>query len=163
MIRTSRRHPALPFSVLILAAPALSAQATPSPVGCTDQICDLRLETDLWSELIVRGERGERVGRLGSFGSGVDMLLAGPDSAAAHAREYVSSARRAGIFGGLEAVALAVGAARRTTRRSGEVTTGDAVAVVSGAVAVVVDAPLAVKARREPARAVWWFNAALTH
>lgn len=161
VIRTSRRH-ALLLTVATLTGRALSAQAAPSPVGCTYRTCALRLETNLWSEVIVRGEPGERVSRLGPFGSGVDVLLAGPDSAAMHAREYASSSRRAGIIGGIGAVALAVGASRRASRPS-EATTGDAVAIVAGVVAVAVAAPQALRARRELARAVWWFNAELAH
>src|SRR4051812_38102503 len=96
--------------LLALAAPLASSAQSGAPVrapaGCTYETCALRIEPRFFaSARLLRGRTGEPVGSLGGFGSGVDTLLAGPDSAAAHARRYVTDARRAGTLGLIGAVA----------------------------------------------------------
>ena len=48
-----------------------------TPAGCTYATCALRVEPAFFGTHLVRGTGGERVGRLGGFGGGVESLLTG--------------------------------------------------------------------------------------
>src|SRR4051812_10996158 len=150
--------------LLALAAPLASSAQSGAPVrapaGCTYETCALRIEPRFFaSARLLRGRTGEPVGSLGGFGSGVDTLLAGPDSAAAHARRYVTDARRAGTLGLIGAVAGIVAIVRANGNHEDDdaVTVGAAIAGVGFSIASI---PYALRAAREISRSVWFYNAA---
>ena len=132
------------------------------PAACTYSTCALRVESRLFGSSLVRGAAGESVGpRLSVFGGGADLLLAGPDSSAAHARAYVRDSRRAatlGLLGTVAAVVLIVRHEGRTTDDIDATSTGLAIASVGLSLAAI---PFMVRAQRDLSRAVWWYNAAL--
>lgn len=82
-------------ALLVGTAVPARAQNVPTPSGCTYQTCGLRVEPRFFGMSLVRGSGGERVAKIGGFGGGVGVLLAGPDSAASHARSYVRANRTA--------------------------------------------------------------------
>ena len=138
-----------------------SAQVSRAPSGCTYETCALRVEPRLFSApLLLRGRQGVEVGRLGGFGGGVDSLLAGPDSAAAHARRYVSEIRSANTLSLLSAAAFVVVATRTDWFRD-DAGDGDVAVGIAGTVLGLVAIPLHQRAERNLSRAVWFYNAAL--
>lgn len=153
--------------ILLLAAiSAVAAQSSPPapatpPSGCTYATCALRVETGFFSIRLVRGATGEPIGdALGVFGSGVDPLLTGPDSAAAFGRAYVHDTRRAAALGLLAVAAYVVVVARTDNfRHDFDGTSGTAAVVTLGF--TVATLPFATRARQDLSRAVWWYNAAL--
>jgi hypothetical protein len=143
-----------------LAAHAQST-VTRAAVGCTYETCALRVEPAFFgAPRLLRGREGVVVGRLGGFGGGVDTLLAGPDSAAAHTRRYVSNIRTANTLGFLSAVAFVVVVSRTDWFRD-DAEDADVAIGVTGAVLALVSIPFRVNAERSLARAVWFYNAAL--
>lgn len=146
-----------------LIAPATTsaqAGAVRAPSGCTYDTCALRVEPAFFSApKVVRGRAGEEVGRLGMFGGGVEPLLAGPDSASAYARRYVSNIRSASTFGLLGTVAFVVASIRSDGFRDTDDT--DAAIALTGAGLAIVSIPFSVRASRSLSRAVWWYNSAL--
>jgi hypothetical protein len=148
---------------LTLVAPLSAGAQSPAartPVGCTYETCALRVEPRFWGPArLLRGREGVEVGKLGGFGGGVDTLLAGPDSAAAHAREYVTAARRSntlGLLGGVAYVALLF--------HSDSFDDVDNTDIALGITALgfsIASIPFELHAKRSLARAVWFYNAAL--
>src|SRR5687768_7400502 len=115
MIMSCSRRAFLPSLLVVCAAvqPAtVRAQAAPD-TACTYSRCALRVEHRFLSTRLVRGSAAESVARLGWFGSGVDVLLAGPDSAAYHARQYKSRRTTSDALGFVSA-ALAIVAVATT-------------------------------------------------
>ena len=134
---------------------------TRAPSGCTYETCALRVEPRFFSgPRLLRGREGVEVGTLGAFGGGADTLLAGPESAAAHARRYVSAVRTANSLSLLSAVAFVVVATRtdwfRDNARDGDVAIG-----ITGTVLGLCVDPLRLRAEQNLSRAVWFYNAAL--
>jgi len=146
----------------LLATPLAAGAQAPAPsgipAGCTYATCALRLE-QAWGMRIVRGASGERVGRIGGFGSGVDVLLAGTDSSRAHARRYQSNARVVSTLG-LAALTTSVIALVRVNKHGED----DETARILGWSTLgigLVSIPFAGRAQRSLSRSVWWYNAAL--
>jgi hypothetical protein len=141
---------------LVLACAALQpasvrAQAAPD-TACSYSRCALRVEHRFLSTRLVRGAAGESVARLGWFGSGVNVLLAGPDSAAYHARQYKSRRTTSDALG-LVSAALVLA----------EVWTTDdfaegGVLLLAGATLDLIALPFWLGARRSLDRSVWWYN-----
>jgi hypothetical protein len=132
-----------------------------APAGCTYATCALRVEPSFFlAPRLVRGASGEMVSRLGGFGGGLDLLLHGPDSAATHGRSYVTSARRATTLGLIATAAYVVVLVRTDTFRDDFDDASVATSLV-GAGFGIGAIPFALKAQRELARAVWWYNSAL--
>ena len=150
-------------ALALLAPSAAYAQssAARAPVGCTYETCALRIEPRFWGpNRLLRGREGVEIGKLGGFGGGVDSLLAGPDSAAAYTRRYVTAARTTNTLSLLSAVAFVVVATRtdwfRDDASDGEVAIG-----VTGAALALVSIPFRLRAEQSLSRAVWFYNAAL--
>ena len=144
-----------------LQASAQSPTTAAATSGCTYATCALRVERGLFTERLVHGAAGEELSTIGAFGSGVDVLLSGPDSAVVHAQSYAWNAKRSGIIGIAGGVALGVVMSRTRYFQSDRITTGDVVTTIAGAIAAAVSVPFELRARRELARAIWWYNGAL--
>jgi hypothetical protein len=153
------------IAVVALAAAPLTAYAQASAAraraACSYETCALRVEPRFFSApLLLRGREGVEVGRLGAFGGGIDTLLAGPDSAAAHARRYVGEIRTANALSLLSAVAFVVAVSRTDWFRD-NASDGDVAIGVSGAVLGLASIPFRIHAVQNLSRAVWFYNAAL--
>jgi hypothetical protein len=130
---------------------AVRAQAPPDS-ACSYSQCGLRVEHRFLSTRLVRGASGESVARLGWFGSGVGVLLAGSDSAAYYAHRYRSKRTTSDALGITSAMLVLV--ALWTTDdfvESGPL-------LVAGAGLELIALPFWVGARRSLDRAVWWYN-----
>jgi hypothetical protein len=150
------------FAGIVPARAQTPADPAGVPADCTYATCALRVERSFLSDYLVRGATGEKVGgNLGGFGGGMEPLLAGPDSAAAHAREYTRNMRTSGTLGVLGVLSYIVLFVRtdnfRDTDNDG-VAIGAAIASVGFAISTI---PFSLRAHRELSRAVWWYNAAL--
>lgn len=132
-----------------------------TPAGCTYATCALRVEPAFFSTQLVRGTRSERVGRLGGLGGGVELLLTGPDSAAAFGQRYVRATRRSAVLGLVGTLAYAVVLVRTDNFQSGQVGDADLLIGLAGAGFALASVPYTVQARRHLSRAVWWYNSAL--
>jgi hypothetical protein len=145
----------VPLSLLLACAalqPAtVRAQAAPD-TACSYSRCALLVEHRLLSTRLVRGPAGQSVGRLGWFGGGVDVLLAGPDSAAYHARQYRSRRATSDALV-LASVALAL-VAVASTDDFGE----GSPLLVAGIGLELIALPFWLRARRSLDRSVWWYN-----
>ena len=108
---------------------------------------------------MLRGRAGEEVGHLGAFGGDVNTLLAGPDSAAAYGRLYVTNVRKASTLGLLGAVAYVAVLVRSDNLRDVD-DTSFAVGL-TGAALAVASIPFTLRAQRSLSRAVWFYNGAL--
>ena len=143
--------PSLLLAWVVLAPEPVRAQA-PRDSTCSYSQCALRVELGFFSTRLVRGNTGERVARLGWFGTGVDILLAASDSAAHHARQYQSRRRTGDALGWVGGV-LTLAAIW---------TTDDAVdgslLIISGIVFELASLPFQFGARRSLDRSVWWYN-----
>jgi hypothetical protein len=136
------------------------AGASRAPSTCTYDRCALRVEPGFFSApRLLRGRAGEQVGNLGMFGGGVDSLLAGPDSAAAYTRRYVSNIRPASTLSLLGTAAFIVAAIRSDGFRDTDDT--DAAIALTGAGLAIVSIPFSVRAGRSLSRAVWFYNSVL--
>jgi hypothetical protein len=159
------RITAIAFALVLapaLAPGAASAQsATRASSGCTYDTCALRVEPRFWTpNVLVRGHDGVVIGRLGAFGGGVDSLLAGPDSAAAYARQYVTAARTSNtlaLLGGVAYVALLM----HSDNLSNDLDGTDYALGLSGLGLVIAAVPFELRAGRSLARAIWFYNVAL--
>ena len=140
---------------------AQASTTTAAASACNYQACAIRIERGWFSERLVRGEAGEEVGSVGLFGAGVEVLLSGSDSAAAHARAYNWNTRRSAVFGGAGILLVAIASANTNHFSNDRVTTVDVVTLAAGVTALFVGAPYAIRARRELSRAIWWYNGAL--
>ena len=160
MLRSHIFHASM---LVALGAPASAwaqAGAAAAPVGCTYETCALRVEQSyLGAPKLLRGRAGEQVGALGMFGGGVDTLLAGPDSAAAYARRYVSNIRTSSTFGLLGTIAFVVASVQSDGFRDTDDTA--AAFALTGAGLTIVSIPFVVRATRSLSRAVWYYNSVL--
>lgn len=162
--RRAARLAALLAALPLAALPALAQEAGAAagiPAGCTYLTCALRVEPG-WGERLVRGAAGETVSGLGGFGGGVNVLLAGPDSAAHYARRYrPAKAWTTGLgvvaFGTWVAAALR---ARDAKDDEGAADHARTLAFVSTGLTLVA-VPFNIRARRSLARSIWWYNAAI--
>ena len=138
-----------------------AAAQSAAPAGCTYATCALRVEPSFFLDpKLLRGASGEMVSRLGGFGGGVDLLLHGPDSAATHGRSYVTSTRRATTLG-LIATAAYVVVLVRTDNFRDDLDDASVVTTLVGTGFGIAAIPFSLKAKRELARAVWWYNSTL--
>jgi hypothetical protein len=148
---------------LTLAAPlAVGAQSSPAraPAGCTYETCALRVEPRFWGpNRLLRGREGVEVGKLGAFGGGVDTLLAGPDTAAALARDYVKAARRSNTLALLSGAAYV--ALLFHSDNFDDVDNTDIALGITALGLSIAAIPFELRAKRSLARAVWFYNAAL--
>ena len=148
---------------LLLLAPVLRAQPAPPAAPCTGgvMLCSLRAEpTLLGGTRILRGPDGVEVGRLRLGGSDLPRLLAGSDSATAHARHFMRSTRASRVLGAVGAglfVAAAV-----VDLRDREVTDAGLAYVAAGSVAGLISTGFELDARRALSRALWWYNAEMS-
>src|SRR3712207_546661 len=122
---------------------------TPGDSSCTYSRCALRVDYGGLSTRLVRGATGESVSRLGWFGSGVDVLLAGPDSAAFHARQFRSRSQISGALGIMAASLAFVGTLQGND---------GAPLVLTGIALELAVLPYWLGSRRSLDRAVWWYN-----
>jgi hypothetical protein len=167
------RHDLLPLAAALLVAAPIAAQGTSRAAwvpqsaaiaadsacpAATYAACAVRAETRLLGGTrIVRGPEGETVGRLRGFGgANLARLLAGSDSAVAHARRYTTASRTSSAFalvgGALFVAAAAVDLEDRKVKDSGLVLVG------AGSVAGLVATAYQLRAQRSLSRAVWWYN-----
>jgi hypothetical protein len=146
----------------LLAPTTTSAQAGAlrAPAACTYETCALRVEPAILSApRLLRGRTGEQVGSLGMFGGGVDTLLAGPDSAAAHARRYVRDMRRSTTLGLIGTAAFVAALIRSNSSGSGDA--ASAALALTGAGFAIASIPFSLRAGRNLSQAVWFYNSAL--
>jgi hypothetical protein len=148
------RRPLLVSLLLACAAshPATVRAQTASDSTCSYSQCALRVEERFLSTRLVRGTSGESVGRLGWFGSGVGVLLAGSDSAAYYARQYRSRRRTSNALG-LTSAALVLLAVATTDDFL------DSRALLVAAIGLdLIALPSALRSRGSLDRAIWWYN-----
>jgi hypothetical protein len=143
-----------------LAAPPLAAQrATPVPPidECSYDRCALRVEPGGFFSrpTLVRGVDAERVARFGINGPDLAAIVAGSDSAVAHARAFRPHQLRAGVAGLLSTIAVV--AAGVIARNAANVDNVAPLSIASIGLGVYAgyEARLA---QREVARSVWWYN-----
>ena len=136
-----------------------AAQATRAPVGCTYETCALRVEPRFFSPpRLLRGRSGVEVGKLGAFGGGVDTLLAGPDSAVAYTRRYVTAARTSNtlaLIGTVAYVALLV----HNDDFNNDWDSTDTALGITGLAFGIAAIPFGLRAHQSLSRAVWFYNA----
>jgi hypothetical protein len=120
--------------------------------ACSYGQCALRVEDRFLSTRLVRGASGESVARLGWFGSGVGVLLAGSDSAAYYARQY-RSRRTTG-----DALGLVGGALILATIWTTDDVVDSRPLILGGIALHLISLPFALGTRRSLDRAVWWYN-----
>ena len=150
------------FCTALLAADLAAQAATPAPQppieACSYDACALRVEPGrafFGAPVLLRGASAERIGRFGLRGPDLAGIVAGSDSAVAHARAFRPHQRRAGIAGllstaaGVTALVLGLNDAN-----DGNVWPASAAAGALGAYAGY-EARLA---QRELSRALWWYN-----
>ena len=151
----------IPVALFALAALPYSAaaQATRAPVGCTYEACALRVEPRFFSApKLLRGRTGVEVGKLGAFGGGVDTLLAGPDSAVAYTRRYVTAARTSNtlaLIGAAAYVALLV----HNDNFNNDWKSTDTALGITGLAFGIAAIPFGLRAHQSLSRAVWFYNA----
>ena len=150
---TTRRHAFLSLLLAGAALPTATLRAqTAGDSTCSYSQCALRVEHDVWSGRLVRGAAGEPVGRLGWFGSGVGVLLAGSDSAAHYARQYQSRRRTLDVLGLTSAALLLLTVA--TTEDFANSST-----LAAGAITLqLISLPFGLRSRTSLERSVWWYN-----
>ena len=132
------------------------------PAACTYRTCALRVEPDFLGAALVRGASNEKVSRIGGFGGGVGVLLAGPDSAARYAHAYVHAKRGSTVLGILAGVAAGIVLVRADDSSDWFETT-DVVISLVGVGFGLASIPFTIKAQRSLSRSVWWYNAELPH
>ena len=147
----------LALALATIATP-LGAQApAPCPAAGYDA-CALRTESWFLGGLhVLRGASGADVGRVRAFGSPrLEALVAGSDSAVAHARRYTRSARHSAVLGAVGGALFA--AAAVVDLRDREVTDAGLVLVGAGSVFGLASFTQQLRAQRELSRATWWYN-----
>jgi hypothetical protein len=153
MVAIMRRAvvPSLILACVALHTEPVTAQAAPDS-ACSYSRCALRVDYGFLSTRLVRGSTGDRVARLGWFGSGVDILVAGSDSTAHHARQY-QSRRRTGDALGFVGGVLTLAAFWTT-----DDTIDGSLLLISGITFELASLPFQLSARRSLDRSVWWYN-----
>jgi hypothetical protein len=156
----------LPFAVaLVAAAPPVAAQGAGRDAGqpplsvCTYDECGLRVEPGglFRTPVLLRGARGQHVAGFGRLGPDLPRIVAGADSAVAHARAFRPLQRRAGVAGLLAGAAAVTAIALDAASDA-----NDSAPFSIGAAVLGVYAGFETRrAVRELSRAVWWYNRAL--
>ncbi len=145
--------------VLCGALPASAQRAPAADSLCTYDACALRIEPAFLGGLrIVRGAEGERVGRLGLFGSDLSEAVASSERAREYALEYERSRTAATLvtLGGVALYALAViGAESGPPSDSNALWIG---ALAGGVGLTFYGTHLNLGSERARSRAVWWYN-----
>jgi len=164
-MRARHASVAVAAAALLAAAPPVHAQrAQPAFESCTYDTCALRVEPRsilFGNPAVLRGADGRRVARFGVLGPDLERVVAGSDSAVAHARAFRPHARRAGIAGAVTGLATLAVAVLSLTNEEGA---NDNAVFALGIGSAVVGAYAGIEARlaaREIARSVWWYNRAL--
>jgi hypothetical protein len=151
-LRLMRRAP---YFSLLLACASLDAATARAQTGpdttCSYSRCALRVHNGFFSRRLVRASSGESIARLGSFGSGVNVLLSRSDSGAFYARQY-QSRRQAGEVLGLIGMALVLGEMWGGHRHEAGPPTYVGMALTLASVSFVGTS------ERSLDRAVWWYN-----
>src|SRR5450830_1235365 len=153
------------LAILLHATGAVAAAQTtvaPGPPPCTYMTCALRVEPVFLGMALVRGAAADSAVRLSGFGHGVEMLLTGPDSAAAYGRRYITANKRSSTLSLIAVTAIVLVAARTDNFRSAANGIDGTLGIV-GASAAIVSMPFTIQSQRDLAKAVWWYNAALPH
>jgi hypothetical protein len=143
---------------------ATTVARTPRMVGtaapCSYLDCALRVEPGMRGARLIRGADGRLVGRLGLFHkSGIDSLLAMPDSTGLFARRYVAE-RHSGLILQVIGMALLAGSAIRTTTRHHWDGWDFATQGVGYGFLIPASRRLT-RADQNLSRAVWWYNSSL--
>ena len=174
LVRHARRvAPAVAAATLAVVPLALAPRsaAAQDPAGrvvvapgtpCDYASCVLRVEETWFSRKLVTGAEGRVVARLGWGGPSLERIVAISDSAAAHARAY----RRAQNTGSLlTLVGAAASIASFVAYAQDDLSADDrrqVVAINVGAAVVgAVGQTFQIRARRELARSLWWYNRAV--
>jgi hypothetical protein len=149
-------------AALLAAAPALRAQAAQPPLAsCSYAECALRVEPGrlfFGSPELLRGAAGQRVARFGVRGPDLQRIVAGSDSAVAHARTFRPHQRRAG----LAALVGSLAGAAAVVVGINDGNDGAVLALSVGAAALGAYAGYEARlAARELSRSLWWYNGAL--
>lgn len=155
---------------LLVTAPPLAAQdraqeaaareaAMPPLSACTYAECGLHVDPGgvFAGPALLRGATGRRVARFGRLGPDLPRIVAGVDSAVAHARAFRPLQRRAGIAG------LLAGASALTAAILGAASDANDTApfsLAAGGLGLYAGFE-AKRAARELSRAVWWYNSAI--
>lgn len=153
------RVASLALLTFALAAAPLAAQPTPTPPidGCSYDSCALRVEPGgfFTRPVLLRGVDGERVGRFGMRSPDLAALVAGSDSAVAHARAARPHQLRGGVARLLGTIAgVAAFVIGRNDANSDNVWPLSLAAAGLGVYAGYEGR----LAQREVARSVWWYN-----
>lgn len=164
--------PSLALLVLLLAIALLAAAALPRAAqgqardagqpplsSCTYDECGLRVDPGgvFGAPELLRGSAGHRVARFGRLGLDLPRIVAGSDSAVAHARAFRPLQRRAGIAGLLAAAAGLTAVGLDVASEANNPAPFSAAAGVLGLYAGFE----AKRAARQLSRAVWWYNRAI--
>lgn len=141
-----------------LAAPLAAQSAVAACPAAGYDACAVRAEAGFFSGLrVVRGASGTDVGRVRAFGAPrLESMLAGSDSAVAHARRYTRAARGSSLLGAVGGALFA--AAAVVDLRDREVTDAGLVLVGAGSVFGIASFVQQLKAQRALSRATWWYN-----
>lgn len=160
------RIPALPLALplaFLLAPAATSAQAPRDTIACpaprSYATCALRVETSFFrGTRVLRGAGGKDVDRIDGFNaSRLSRIVAGSDSAAAHANAFRADANAAGVLGIIGGALIGVGLT--TSDPDGEFLGGNGGRfVIAGTAISLVGGVFQVRAHRRLARAIWWYN-----
>jgi len=143
---------------LVIAARTIPAQ-TPADSQCTYQACALRIERSFFNPIrVVSGASGDVI-KGGASGQRLEAMLVGSDSATSYLRKYARANKRSTVLGLLGVGAYAFGFFHSDHYR--HTSTGDAIAVVAGAVLVTASIPSGFAAQRHLSRAIWWYNESL--
>jgi hypothetical protein len=139
--------------LLACAAQPAGARAQGAPdTTCTYSRCALRVSNGFLSTRLVRGSDGQHVSRLGWFGGGVGVLLAGSDSTAHYARQYRNRRTTADALGLLGGALVLVGITRgEDAHEAGPFT-------LAGLTLGLVALPFGLTSRGSLDRSVWWYN-----
>jgi hypothetical protein len=144
-----------------LAATPLHAQRALQPplATCSYDECALRVEPGgfFGAPTVVRGAGGDRVAGFGRLGPDLTRIVAGADSATAHARVFRPRQRRAGVAGLLAGACTATAVALDAASDAND----PAPFTIAAGVLGVYAGFEARRAARELARAVWWYNQAI--
>ena len=158
--------PSVLLAAALLAAPqTLAAQRgapdaeQPPLSACTYDECALRVDPGgiFRGPELLRGSGGRRVARFGRLGPDLPRIVAGADSAVAHARAFRPLQRRAGVAGLLAGSAALTALALDIASDANDPAPFSIAAGVLGAYAGFE----AKRAARQLSRAVWWYNRAL--
>ena len=149
----------LALATLAIAAAPLAAQPTPVPpiAECSYDACALRVEPGGFFSRprLLRGVNAEPVARFGIAGPDLAALVAGSDSAVAHALAFRPHQIRAGVAG----LASTIAAAAAIVIGWNDVNDNNLWPLSIASLGLGVYAGYEARlAQREVARSVWWYN-----